>query len=173
MTAVHSAIVRFATNLNINLIVYGEDGEVEYGGTTKYKYNTGQRGIVHGFNPPYEVNYFPNLNIGKVKEKLVKNNTGDHQYLESVSYYETLEAPINVRGLLTYTDEENYGKTPFIKENIYTTGPNTGLNYYTIEYLDSFYCNGSVISPTFDTSFCTVPDVFINHISCQICKRHM
>jgi len=163
-------LVRYGSYVKGNqpFIVYSEvteeflDNQGGSLGTTKYKYNTGQRGIVHGFNPPYEVNYFPNLNIGKVKEKLVKNNTGDHQYLESVSYYETLEAPINVRGLLTYTDEENYGKTPFIKENIYTTGPNTGLNYYTIEYLDSFYCNGSVISPTFDTSFCTVPDVFIN-----------
>ena len=38
MTAVHSAIVRIASSFNIGLIVYGEDGEVEYGGTTKYKY---------------------------------------------------------------------------------------------------------------------------------------
>ena len=36
MTALHSA-ARVAW-VNIGLIVYGEDGEVEYGGTTKHKY---------------------------------------------------------------------------------------------------------------------------------------
>ena len=39
MTAVHTAPVIIASLLNINLIMYGEDGEVEYGGTTQYKYN--------------------------------------------------------------------------------------------------------------------------------------
>ncbi len=37
MTAMHSAVVRIASYLKIKLIIYGEDGEVEYGGTTKYK----------------------------------------------------------------------------------------------------------------------------------------
>ena len=35
MTAIHTAVVRMAVNLKINLIFYGEDGEVEYGGSTE------------------------------------------------------------------------------------------------------------------------------------------
>tara|TARA_E500000331_G_scaffold284575_2_gene278826 strand:- start:839 stop:1912 length:1074 start_codon:yes stop_codon:yes gene_type:complete len=35
MTAIHTAVVRMALTLGINLIFYGEDGEVEYGGSTE------------------------------------------------------------------------------------------------------------------------------------------
>ena len=38
MIAVHSAPPLIASLLNVNLIFYGEDGEVEYGGTNKFKY---------------------------------------------------------------------------------------------------------------------------------------
>ena len=39
MTAVNSVPIIIASALNIKLVMYGEDGEVEYGGTAKYKYN--------------------------------------------------------------------------------------------------------------------------------------
>jgi N-acetyl sugar amidotransferase len=39
MIAMHSAPILIAKLMNINLVFYAEDGEVEYGGTTKYKYN--------------------------------------------------------------------------------------------------------------------------------------
>ena len=38
MIAIHTAVLRIAKNFDINLVMYGEDGEVEYGGSTKYKY---------------------------------------------------------------------------------------------------------------------------------------
>ena len=38
MIAIHTAVLRIAKNFNINLVMYGEDGEVEYGGSTKFKY---------------------------------------------------------------------------------------------------------------------------------------
>ena len=38
LIAIQSAVVRMTSQLGINLIFYGEDGEVEYGGTTKYKH---------------------------------------------------------------------------------------------------------------------------------------
>jgi len=38
MTAVHAVPPLLASLFNIKLIFYGEDGEVEYGGTNKYKY---------------------------------------------------------------------------------------------------------------------------------------
>ena len=37
LIAIQSAIIRLASNLNISLIFYGEDGEVEYGGSTESK----------------------------------------------------------------------------------------------------------------------------------------
>lgn len=39
LVAIHTAVLRIAVNLGINLIVYGEDGEVEYGGSTETKNN--------------------------------------------------------------------------------------------------------------------------------------
>jgi N-acetyl sugar amidotransferase len=38
LIAVHTAVLRVACNFGINLIFYGEDGEVEYGGSTETKY---------------------------------------------------------------------------------------------------------------------------------------
>ncbi len=35
LIAIHTAVLRIAVNFNINLIFYGEDGEVEYGGSKK------------------------------------------------------------------------------------------------------------------------------------------
>ena len=44
LTAIHTAVLRVAVNFGINLIFYGEDGEVEYGGSDETKdipiYNT-------------------------------------------------------------------------------------------------------------------------------------
>jgi len=37
LIAIHTAVLRMAVNLGINLIFYGEDGEVEYGGSTETK----------------------------------------------------------------------------------------------------------------------------------------
>ena len=39
MIAVHTGVIRMANRLGIGLIVYGEDGEVEYGGTTQTEKN--------------------------------------------------------------------------------------------------------------------------------------
>ena len=39
MTAVHTVPIKIAQLLGIKLLMYGEDGEVEYGGTTKFKYD--------------------------------------------------------------------------------------------------------------------------------------
>ncbi len=39
MTAVHTVPIKIAQLLGVKLLMYGEDGEVEYGGTTKFKYD--------------------------------------------------------------------------------------------------------------------------------------
>ena len=38
LIAIHTAVLRVASNFGINLIFYGEDGEIEYGGSTETKY---------------------------------------------------------------------------------------------------------------------------------------
>ena len=37
LIAIQSAVIRTALNFNIPLLFYGEDGEVEYGGSTETK----------------------------------------------------------------------------------------------------------------------------------------
>jgi len=37
LIAIFSAVIRVAVNFNISLIFYGEDGEMEYGGSTESK----------------------------------------------------------------------------------------------------------------------------------------
>ena len=39
LIAIHTAVLRIADNFGINLIFYGEDGEVEYGGTNETRKN--------------------------------------------------------------------------------------------------------------------------------------
>lgn len=46
LIAIHTAVIRMATNFGIDLIFYGEDGEVEYGGSTETSKN-----------PIYDVHY--------------------------------------------------------------------------------------------------------------------
>jgi N-acetyl sugar amidotransferase len=46
LIAIHTAVIRTATNFGIDLIFYGEDGEVEYGGSTETSKN-----------PIYDVHY--------------------------------------------------------------------------------------------------------------------
>lgn len=39
LIAIHTAVIRTALNFKIPLLFYGEDGEIEYGGSTESKYN--------------------------------------------------------------------------------------------------------------------------------------
>ena len=100
MTAVHSAIVRMATNLKINLIVYGEDGEVEYGGTTKYKHT-------------------PCYGIEHMKEVFL-NNTYDDVIKKS---------KLNDKDMYWYVFPENYSKEIKITHYSYFENWNPYRNY--------------------------------------------
>ena len=46
LIAIHTAVLRIATNFDIRLIFYGDDGELEYGGSTEAKYQS-----------TYDINY--------------------------------------------------------------------------------------------------------------------
>jgi len=70
LVAMQAAVVRMAVNLNIPLIFYGEDGEIEYGGSTESKYN-----------PIYTVDYMRKIYLEGGHEKVIKNSGLDESKL--------------------------------------------------------------------------------------------
>ncbi len=68
LVAIHTAVLRVAYNFNINLIFYGEDGEVEYGGTTETKNN-----------PIYDINYQRKIYLEEGYEKILKMVESDKE----------------------------------------------------------------------------------------------
>jgi len=62
LIAIQAAVVRLAVNLNIPLLFYGEDGEVEYGGSTESK----NRAI-------YDINYMKKIYLEGGYEKVLKS----------------------------------------------------------------------------------------------------
>ena len=66
LTAIQSSIVRMANNLGINLIFYGEDGEVEYGGTNETENS-----------PIYNVDYMKKIYLESGYDKIINNSDLD------------------------------------------------------------------------------------------------
>ncbi|MFY9327832.1 MAG: N-acetyl sugar amidotransferase, partial [Georgfuchsia sp.] len=63
LTAIQAAPVRIANQLGIGLIFYGEDGEVEYGGTTET-----------GKNPIYDVHYMKKIYLEDGYDKVLQGS---------------------------------------------------------------------------------------------------
>ena len=63
LIAMHTGVIRLALDMNIGLIVYGEDGELEYGGTTKNKGKTF-----------YDIEYIKNEMIEGDYYKIIKKS---------------------------------------------------------------------------------------------------
>jgi len=61
LTAIQAAVVKLAVHLNISLIFYGEDGEVEYGGSTESKYRA-----------MYDIEYMRKIYLESGHEKVLK-----------------------------------------------------------------------------------------------------
>lgn len=63
LIAIHTAVIKTAVNFKIPLLFYGEDGEIEYGGSTESKYN-----------PLYGIEYMKKIYLegghGKVFERI-------------------------------------------------------------------------------------------------------
>lgn len=60
LIAIHTAVIRVALNFNVGLIFYGEDGEVEYGGSTETSKN-----------PIYDVHYQKKIYLEGGYEKVL------------------------------------------------------------------------------------------------------
>lgn len=63
LVAIQAAVVRLAVNLNISLLFYGEDGEVEYGGSTESK----NRAI-------YDIGYMKRIYLEGGHEKVLRSS---------------------------------------------------------------------------------------------------
>lgn len=72
LIAIQAAVVRLAVNLNIPLIFYGEDGEVEYGGSTESKNN-----------PLYTIDYMKRIYLEGGFEKVLDTSG----YSEQQTYF--------------------------------------------------------------------------------------
>jgi len=84
LVAIQAAVVRLAVNLNIPLLFYGEDGEVEYGGSTESKNR-----------PIYDIAYMKRIYLEGGHEKVLRSSG----LLDSQLYF-----------FLFPTDEELKGK---------------------------------------------------------------
>jgi N-acetyl sugar amidotransferase len=60
LISIHTAIIRIATAFNVNLVFYGEDGEVEYGGS-----------VETSRNPIYDVHYQKKIYLEGGYEKVI------------------------------------------------------------------------------------------------------
>ncbi len=63
LIAIQAAVVRLTVNMGINLIFYGEDGEVEYGGST-----------ATSTKPVYDVDYMRKIYLEGGHDKVLKNS---------------------------------------------------------------------------------------------------
>jgi hypothetical protein len=71
-----TAVIRTAANFNIPLLFYGEDGEIEYGGSTESKHN-----------PLYDINYMKRVYLEGGHEKVFNRIKEDGDITEEDLYF--------------------------------------------------------------------------------------
>ncbi|WP_276091110.1 N-acetyl sugar amidotransferase [Pedobacter sp. JY14-1] len=76
LIAIHTAVIRTAANFRIPLLVYGEDGEIEYGGSTQSKYN-----------PLYGIDYMRSIYLEGGHEKVFEMIKSDGDIADSDLYF--------------------------------------------------------------------------------------
>lgn len=88
LTAIQAGVVRMASQLGISLIFYGEDGEVEYGGSTETDKN-----------PIYDVQYMKKIYLEGGYEKVIKESRIDKTDLHFFTFpsdQELQRSPIDI-----------------------------------------------------------------------------
>lgn len=76
LIAIHTAVIRTAFNFNVNLLFYGEDGEVEYGGSIENKNRS-----------MYDINYMKRVYLEGGYEKVLENAVNDGILNENDLYF--------------------------------------------------------------------------------------
>ncbi len=86
LIAIHTAVLKTAIAYNINLIFYGEDGEVEYGGSTESERD-----------PIYGVEYQKKVYLEGGYEKVLKSSGLEKQKLNFFTYPETVNSLTDIK----------------------------------------------------------------------------
>lgn len=76
LIAIHTAVIRTAFNFDISLLFYGEDGEVEYGGSIENKNRAG-----------YDINYMKRVYLEGGYEKVLEKAVSDKILSENDLYF--------------------------------------------------------------------------------------
>lgn len=84
LTAIMTGPLRIAKALGINLLFYGEDGEVEYGGTSQYKNNP-------FYNIEYQKSVYMEDGYNEIIGKIKSNNDYFFKYPKNIKEYKAIK----------------------------------------------------------------------------------
>lgn len=98
LTAIHTAVIRTAINFKIPLLFYGEDGEIEYGGSTESKYK-----------PLYNVDYMRKVYLEGGHDKVFQRILEDGDIKEAdLTFFKFPSDEELVQGGLEFTHWSYY-----------------------------------------------------------------
>lgn len=109
LISIHTAVIRAAAAFKINLIFYGEDGEVEYGGSTETEKN-----------PIYNVDYQKKIYLEEGYETLLaKSNLSNHElnFFQFPSQKEMIDHPIELTHWSYFENWDPYRNYLIAKEH--------------------------------------------------------
>ena len=123
MTAVHTVPIIIANLMNINLIVYGEDGEVEYGGTDKFKYN-----------PVYGIDHQKEVFLNNTYDSVIKKSNLSNDDLYWYNYPDKNLENINITHYSYFENWNPYtnyivAKEKYNLQDVDTTNTGTFTNF--------------------------------------------
>ena len=127
LTAMQAAPVKLATQFKIGLIFYGEDGEVEYGGTTETDKN-----------PIYDVSYMKRIYLNggyeQIIEKIDDIDPSDLNFFKFPTDSELMTSPVDITHWSYFEDWDPYRNYLVAKEHCgleeaETTNPGTFTNF--------------------------------------------
>lgn len=121
------------------------DGSDQAIGSSEYEFYTGPKGVTPNTLPPFEPRFSTSLKVGNVNHRTDKDENGDMVAKQTTEYYQTLPSPINLKGLVVFTDDDHFEKSPYIKE----VNPSGSAPYFIIEYLNNFECFGNCVPPAY------------------------
>lgn len=87
-------------------------------GKIKYTFYSNSGGRIPHEKPPFQINYFPKLISGKLKKSEVYNKFGIPVSNQTIEYYQTIQSPVSINGLVVSTNLNNAEKYPFISQGI-------------------------------------------------------
>jgi len=84
-------------------------------GYVDYTFCSNNGGIVPHLNPPFQLNFWPELKSGKLVGSQVFDAGGNEISNQNTAYFESFQSPISMKGLAIFINIENATKWPYIK----------------------------------------------------------